>query len=319
VRATVANKSRKDGPRVRIGSIGGMALAQSNGITVEYHERGEGEPLLLVMGLGGQLIDWPQGFVEALVARGFRVISFDNRDAGLSTEIDADPPTRPELAKAIVLRRPLAAHYNLADMASDAIGLLDVLGVPSAHVVGMSMGGMIAQQIAIDHPDRVRSLTSIMSTTGNPRVGRPKMRLVRKAMRRKDPTIENAIELSIETFRDVCGPTFDVEQFRVLAEQSIARSFRPNGTARQLAAIIASPHRTEALGRLKMPALVIHGMLDPLVRPSGGLATARAIPGAKLVMFNDMAHDLPHTRWDDMADEIASIAARAPQPVGAAS
>ena len=145
------------------------------------------------------------------------------------------------------------------------------------------------------------------------------MRLIRKAMRRTDPTLENAIEMSIETFRDVCGPTFDADQFRVLAEQSIARSFRPNGTSRQLAAIIASPDRTEALGRLDMPALVIHGMLDPLVQPSGGLATARAVRGAKLVMYNDMAHDLPRTRWKDIADEIKAIAARAPQPVGAAT
>ena len=296
-----------------------MALVQSNGMTIEYHERGEGDPLLLVMGLGGQLIDWPEGFVDALVARGFRVISFDNRDAGLSTEIEGEPPTRPELAKAIILHRELPAHYKIPDMASDAVGVLDALNIDKAHVVGMSMGGMIAQQIAIDFPDRVRSLTSIMSTTGNPRVGRPKMRLVRKAMRRKEPSLENAIELSIETFRDVCGPTFDADEFRLLAEKSIARSFRPNGTSRQLAAIIASPDRTEALGRLKVPALVIHGMLDPLVQPSGGLATARAIPGAKLVMFNDMAHDLPHTRWDDMADEIAGIAARAGRPVGAAS
>jgi pimeloyl-ACP methyl ester carboxylesterase len=247
------------------------------------------------------------------------VISFDNRDAGLSTEIEGEPPTRPELAKAIVFRRPLPAHYRIPDMAADAIGLLDALGVDSAHVVGMSMGGMIAQQIAIDYPSRVRSLTSIMSTTGNPRVGRPKMRLVRKAMRRNNPTVDNAIELSLETFRDVCGPTFDPDEFKVLAERSIARSFRPNGTLRQLGAIVASPDRTDALRRLKVPALVIHGMLDPLVQPSGGLATARAIPGAKLVMFNDMAHDLPRTRWNDMADEIAGIAARAPQPVGAAS
>ena len=292
---------------------------QSNGITIEYHERGEGDPLLLVMGLGGQLTDWPEGFVDALVGRGFRVISFDNRDSGLSTELEGEPPTRPELAKAIILRRQLHAYYKIPDMAADAIGLLDALGIDAAHVVGMSMGGMIAQQIAIDFPDRVRSLTSIMSTTGNPRVGRPKMRLIRKAMRRTEPTLDNAIEMSIETFRDVCGPTFDADQFRVLAEKSIARSFRPNGTSRQLAAIIASPDRTEALGRLTMPALVIHGMLDPLVQPSGGLATARAIPGAKLVMFNDMAHDLPHTRWTDMADEIAGIAVRATHLVGAAS
>src|SRR5215218_3829797 len=296
-----------------------MPLVESNGITIEYHECGEGEPLLLVMGLGGQLIDWPEGFVDELVAHEFRVISFDNRDSGLSTEFDGPPPTRAQLAEAIVLRRPLASQYRLGDMAGDAMGVLDSLGVDSAHVVGMSMGGMIAQQIAIDFPARVRSLISIMSTTGNPRVGRPKIRLIRKAMRRTQPTMDNAIELSVATFRDVCGPTFDAEEFRLLAEKSIARSFRPDGTSRQLAAIIASPDRTEALGRLDMPALVIHGMLDPLVQPSGGLATARAIPGAKLVMFNDMAHDLPHTRWDDMADEIAGIAARARQPVGAAS
>jgi pimeloyl-ACP methyl ester carboxylesterase len=296
-----------------------MPLVESNGITIEYHERGEGEPLLLVMGLGGQLIDWPEGFVDELVAHDFRVISFDNRDSGLSTEFDGPPPTRAQLAEAIVLRRPLSSQYRLGDMAGDGIGVLDSLGVHSAHVVGMSMGGMIAQQIAIDFPERVRSLTSIMSTTGNPRVGRPKIRLIRKAMRRTQPTVDNAIELSLATFRDVCGPTFDAEEFRLLAEKSIARSFRPDGTSRQLAAIIASPDRTEALGRLQVPTLVVHGMLDPLVQPSGGLATARAVPGAKLVMYNDMAHDLPRTRWKDIADEIKAIAARAPQPVGAAT
>jgi pimeloyl-ACP methyl ester carboxylesterase len=296
-----------------------MPLVESNGITIEYHERGEGEPLLLVMGLGGQLIDWPEGFVDELVAHEFRVISFDNRDSGLSTEFDGPPPTRAQLAEAIVLRRPLSSQYRLGDMAGDAIGVLDSLGLDSAHVVGMSMGGMIAQQIAIDFPERVRSLSSIMSTTGNPRVGRPKIRLIRKAMRRTQPTMDNAIELSLATFRDVCGPTFDAEEFRLLAEKSIARSFRPDGTSRQLAAIIASPDRTEALGRLQLPTLVVHGMLDPLVKPSGGLATARAVPGAKLVMYNDMAHDLPRTRWKDIADEIKAIAARAPQPVGAAT
>jgi pimeloyl-ACP methyl ester carboxylesterase len=296
-----------------------MPLVESNGITIEYHERGEGEPLLLVMGLGGQLIDWPEGFVDELVAHDFRVISFDNRDSGLSTEFDGPPPTRAQLAEAIVLRRPLSSQYRLGDMAGDGIGVLDSLGVVSAHVVGMSMGGMIAQQIAIDFPERVRSLSSIMSTTGNPRVGRPKIRLIRKAMRRTQPTMDNAIELSLATFRDVCGPTFDAEEFRLLAEKSIARSFRPDGTSRQLAAIIASPDRTEALGRLQVPTLVVHGMLDPLVQPSGGLATARAVPGAKLVMYNDMAHDLPRTRWKDIADEIKAIAARAPQPVGAAT
>jgi pimeloyl-ACP methyl ester carboxylesterase len=295
-----------------------MAVVEANGIQIEYHERGAGQPLLLVMGLGGQLIDWPEGLVDELVDRGFRVISFDNRDAGLSTEFSGPPPTKPEIARAVLLRRPLKTEYLLHDMARDAVGLLDQLGVESAHVVGMSMGGMIAQEIAIECPSRVRTLTSIMSTTGNPRVGRPSWSVVRRMLRR-EPTLENAIELSLEAFRDVCGPTFDPDEFRTLAERSVTRSFRPAGTLRQLAAIIASPDRTERLAGLRVPTLVIHGMLDTLVRPSGGLATARAIPNARLVMFNDMAHDLPHTRWKEIADEIASIAARAPQPVGATS
>jgi pimeloyl-ACP methyl ester carboxylesterase len=292
-----------------------MALVNSNGITIEYHEQGEGEPLLLIMGLGGQLIDWPQGLVDELVDRGFRVISYDNRDSGLSTEFETLPPTKGELAKAVMFRRPLRTEYTLSDMATDAAGLLDALGIESAHVVGMSMGGMIAQLMAIEHPTRVRTLTSIMSTTG-PYVGRPKWSVIRKTLRREEPTRDNAIELALEMFRDICGPTFDPDEFRLLAEASVNRSFRPMGTSRQLAAILSGGDRTEALGRLRIPALVIHGMQDPLVQPAGGYATARAIPGARLVMFNDMGHDLPRTRWKEIADEIASIAARAPRPVG---
>jgi pimeloyl-ACP methyl ester carboxylesterase len=177
------------------------------------------------------------------------------------------------------------------------------------------MGGMIAQLMAIEHPTRVRTLTSIMSTTG-PFVGRPKWSVIRKALRRDEPTLDNAIELAVESFRDVCGPTFDPDEFRLLAEASVNRSFRPMGTSRQLAAVIAAGDRREALGRLKIPALVIHGMHDALIQPAGGYATARAIPGARLVMFNDMGHDLPRTRWKEIADEIASVAAHAPRPVG---
>jgi pimeloyl-ACP methyl ester carboxylesterase len=291
-----------------------MASVQANGIEIEYHEQGAGEPLLLVMGLSGQLIDWAQGFIDEFVERGFRVITFDNRDSGLSTEFHGEPPTRGELVKAVTLRRPLRSEYLISDMADDAVGLLDALGIESAHVVGMSMGGMIAQTIAIEHPSRVRTLTSIMSTTG-PYVGRPKWRVIRKMARRQIPTPENAVALSIEAFRDVCGPTFDADEFRQLAERSVARSFRPEGTSRQLGAIIASPDRTAGLRGLRLPALVIHGMLDPLVQPSGGYATARAIPGARLVMFNDMGHDIPHTRWVEIADEVAALAARSKQPV----
>lgn len=288
-----------------------MTSVQANGITIEYDEQGSGEPLLLVMGLGGQLIDWPQQFVDQLADAGFRVIRFDNRDSGLSTEFTGVPPTNGQLVKALLLRRHLHAEYLLDDMAADAVGLLDVLGIDRAHIMGMSMGGMISQAMAIGHPHRVLSLTSIMSTTGNRRVGQPSARLIRKTVRRKPPTRANAVEGGVELFREICGPTFDDAEFRRLASAAIERSFRPQGTARQTAAIIASGDRSTGLRQIDTPTLVIHGMLDPLVRPSGGLATARAIRNSRLLMFNDMAHDLPHTRFGEMVDAIEANAARA--------
>lgn len=288
-----------------------MTSVHANGISLEYQEEGVGDPLLLVMGLGGQLIDWPQGFVDELVSHGFRVIRFDNRDSGLSTEFGSQPPTTKSMAKAIVLRRLLSAEYRVDDMADDAAALLDALGLADAHVVGISMGGMIAQALAIRHPDRVRSLTSVMSTTGNRRVGRPAPSLIRSMARRPVPTKDTAVEVGVDTFRQICGPTFDENEFRVIAQAAIDRSFRPAGTARQTAAILASPDRTAGLRRLDVPTLVIHGLLDRLVRPSGGLATARAVPGSRLLMFNDMAHDLPRTRWSEMAEAIRRNADRA--------
>ena len=288
-----------------------MASVQANGITIEYDEQGSGQPLLLVMGLGGQLTDWPQGFVDLVSDRGFRVIRFDNRDSGLSTEFAGPAPTTWQLAQAALFRRPLASEYRLSDMADDAAALLATIDVDRAHVVGMSMGGMIAQMIAIQHPHRVRSLTSIMSTTGSRKVGQPTKRLIAKFVCRKPGTRATAIDDAVETFRDVCGPTFDETEFRELAKASTERSFRPNGTARQMAAILVSGGRTDELARLDVPTLVVHGLLDPLVRPTGGIATADAVPGSRLLMFNDMAHDLPRTRWVEMADAISQNAARA--------
>jgi pimeloyl-ACP methyl ester carboxylesterase len=288
-----------------------MTSVQAHGITIEVERDGSGDPLLLIMGLGGQLIDWPRGFLDELVGQGFSLIRFDNRDSGLSTEFDSPPPSTAAMAKGVLARRLVKSEYLIEDMAADAAGLLDVLEVESAHVVGMSMGGMIAQQLAIDHPGRVRSLTSIMSTTGSRRVGQPKPALIRNGARRPIPTRDTAVEQTVELFRHLTGPTFDESEFRELAARSVERSFRPAGTARQTAAILASPDRTPALRRLDVPTLVIHGLLDPLVRPSGGIATARAIPGARLLMFNDMAHDLPRTRWGEMAEEIRRNADRA--------
>ena len=216
-----------------------------------------------------------------------------------------------DFARTVLLRRPLQSDYSLDDLAGDAVALLDALGIDSAHVVGMSMGGMIAQLIAIDHPQRVRSLTSVMSTTGSKRVGQPRMKILRQSLRRPTPTRETAVDQAVEVFGQVCGPTWDEAEFRALAERAIARSFRPAGTARQTAAILTAYDRTPGLRRIAVPTLVIHGLLDPLVRVSGGIATAKAIPGSRLVLFNDMAHDLPRTRLAEMADEIASIAVRA--------
>lgn len=288
-----------------------MTAVTANGITIEYEEQGEGEPLLLVMGLSGQLIDWPQGFVDEIAARGFRVIRFDNRDIGLSTKFTSQPPTTAQLARALVTHRMLEAEYVLHDMAADAAGLLDALGIERAHVVGMSMGGMIAQELAIHHPTRVRTMTSIMSSTGSRRVGQPKLSLIRRFARRPNPTRDTAVELAVETFRAISGPAFDESDARALLAASVARSFHPAGVARQTAAVLASPDRTPALRRLDLPVLVIHGLVDPLVRPSGGIATATAIPGSRLLMFNDMGHDLPLSRWPEIADAVAQNASRA--------
>lgn len=288
-----------------------MAHVEANGITEEYEESGSGDPLLLVMGLNGQLIDWPEGFVDALVAQGFRVIRFDNRDAGLSTAFTSPPPSKWALAREALHLGHLHPEYSLSDMANDAVGLLDALGIERAHIAGMSMGGMIAQCVAIEHPERVLSLTSIMSTTGNPRVGRPTLKVLRYVAANKPASAEEAVEPAVELFRLISGTTFTEEEFRMMAKASIARSYRPEGMGRQLAAIMTAPDRTPALRQLDVPTLVIHGTLDPLVRPSGGIATANAVPNSRLLMFNDMGHDLPHTRWTEIAEAIRQNANRA--------
>jgi pimeloyl-ACP methyl ester carboxylesterase len=290
-----------------------MASIAANGITIEYDIRGEGEPLLLVMGLGGQLIDWPDDFVDLLVAEGFQVIRFDNRDAGLSSEEDWIPPSRARSAAALLARRRPRAGYLMADMAADAAALLRGLEVGAAHIVGASMGGMIAQTIAIEHPDCVRSLTSIMSNTGNNRHGLPKRRVLIKLSRLAPPTIETAEESSLGVYRLVAGPEADDELFRKQARASLERSFRPSGVLRQTAAIVASPDRTPGLQQVRVPTLVIHGLADPLVRPSGGVATARAVPGSRLLMFPEMGHDMPRSRWPEMVAAITQNAARADQ------
>ena len=290
-----------------------MATTDVNGITIEYDAHGDegGEPLLLVMGLGGQLIAWPMEFVDRFVAKGFRVIRFDNRDIGLSTIMPFPPPTRRQLLLSVIARRFAKSPYTVGDMATDAAGLLDHLGASRAHVVGISMGGMIAQAMAIKHPGKVASLTSIMSNTGDRKHGRMKRSMLRKLPKLMVRNPDDAVANGVEMFRLISGPHFDPVAARQLGEEGCARSYQPDGAARQTMAIAASPDRTWDLRRVRVPTLVVHGLLDPLVTPSGGIATAEAIPGAKLVMYPDMGHDLPLPRWDDLIDEIAENARKA--------
>jgi len=276
----------------------------STGITLEYEVHGEGDPLLLVMGLGGQLVAWPSSFIAGLVDRGFKVITFDNRDIGLSTKIDAAPPTKLQSAMFTISRRFAKSAYLLSDMAKDAVGLLDALNIERAHVVGMSMGGMIAQTLAIEHPSRVRSLTSIMSTTGNPRVGRPKTTVALRAAKLTGGSKETFADRQAALFKLFSGSLYDELEIREVAKLSVERNFTPDGTARQMAAIMASPDRTSQLKKLNVPTLVVHGLEDGLVQPSGGYATTKAIPGARLLAFPDMGHNLPQTRIPEILDEI---------------
>lgn len=293
-----------------------MASVTANRITIEYEEQGSGEPLLMLMGLGAQLIDWPQPFVDMVSANGFRVIRMDNRDAGFSTEFTAPALSMRQMATAALTGKKPPTEYTLSDMAADAAGLLDALGIESAHVVGFSMGGMIAQALAIEHPARVRTLASMSSNTGSRRAGRPKVAMLMKAARLPDPTLENAVEMGVSMWRLIAGPEFDEAEARAMGAAAIARSFRPTGPGRQTAAILAGPDRTKGLAKLRVPTLVVHGMVDPMVQPSGGLATAKAVPHSRLLMFNDMGHNLPRSRRQEIADAIAVNASRVAKSAG---
>jgi len=289
-----------------------MASVDVNGITIEYEVAGSGEPLLMVMGLGGQLTAWNDEFVELFVNQGFQVIRFDNRDIGLSTQTNVPLPPRKKVMQSFLTRRPLQdVAYTVPDMADDAAGLLRSLNIEKAHVMGVSMGGMIAQEIAIRHPEMVLSLCSIMSNTGDRKNGGIAASLIPKMLRDEAPTRENAVDLAVETFRSISGPHFDADEYRVVASAAVERSFTPGGVARQTAAIAASRDRTPLLAAVTVPTLVIHGLQDRLVKPSGGEATASAIPSARLLAFPDMAHDLPRPRWQEMCDAIIANTRRA--------
>jgi pimeloyl-ACP methyl ester carboxylesterase len=281
------------------------------GITLCYETFGDpADPAaLLIMGLGAQMVAWQEDFCRQLAARGHFVVRFDNRDIGRSTHLQGRPPSLIEL-----LRYSVApTSYTLADMAQDTVGLLDELEVDSAHAIGASMGGMIAQTLAARHPTRVRSLVSMMSSTGGRWVGRPALSsyaiFLRKAPRERAAFIDHAQGLFAKIGSR--GIPQDTDGVREIAALSFDREIDRTGAGRQLAAIIASGDRTAELGRITAPTLVIHGSVDPLISPSGGRATARAIPGAELMMIEGMGHDLPRVLWPRLLDAFAAHAADA--------
>lgn len=291
-----------------------MPTAQSNGIELCYETFGNREDpaLLLIMGLGAQMVAWDEEICEALVDRGFFVIRFDNRDVGQSTWIPTPDLNLLESLMAAMDDKPFSAPYLLSDMAADAAGLLDALDIPAAHVVGASMGGMIAQTLAIEHPERVLSLTSIMSTTGEQDVGQPTPELTAALLSPAPQDRQGAIEHGVTMSRMISFPEhFDEERARSRAARSYDRGFNPAGVGRQLLGIVASGSRAEGLAQLDTPTLVIHGRADKLVGFSGGERTAALVPGAELLSIDDMAHDLPTTHWATIVEHITALASRA--------
>jgi pimeloyl-ACP methyl ester carboxylesterase len=289
-----------------------MSQATVNGIQVEYETFGDpsGRPLLLIIGLGGQLLQWDESLCRDFAARGHYVIRYDNRDVGLSSKFDhvGNPDIMDVLGK-IMSGDKSVAPYSIEDMANDAAGLLDALGITAAHVCGMSMGGMIAQTLAIRHPARVRSLISIYSNTGNPRLPQPRPEIISAML--APPAFERSasIEQMLGIFKMIAGPGFPFEEewIRRIAAASYDRCFYPEGVARQLIAILTQNDRTAALAAVRSPALVIHGTADPLVSVEGGKQTAAALPDAELLLIEGMGHDLPHGgAWPGIFEAITA-------------
>jgi pimeloyl-ACP methyl ester carboxylesterase len=291
-----------------------MPRVRTNGIELEYEILGEGgEPLLLIMGLGAQLIHWPDELCELFVSRGFQLIRFDNRDAGQSSRVEDNGPRMPmwQMIGRSLLGLPVPAPYRIEDMADDTAGLLEAIGVDRAHVLGVSFGGMIAQMLAIRHPARVLSLTSAMSTPGGRRWSLARPRALRALLGPPPRSADEAAESLVRLFRIIGSPGFyrDEERLAELARRSFARSRDPRAVRRQLAAILASGSRYEQLRYLEVPALVFHGAEDPLILPAAARATARAIPGARLSVIPGMGHDLVEGVWPLLVDGVCELVA----------
>jgi len=277
--------------------------AEANGIEIVYDSFGDSgdAPMVLIMGLGGQLTSWDEEFCAQLAAEGYWVVRFDNRDSGLSTKFDQLGVRDPmEFSYAFIqgigLKNP---PYLLKDMADDTVGLMDSLEIEAAHVVGISMGGMIAQEMAINFPERLRTLTSMMSSTGNPTLPLPTAEAIAVLAAETSDVLEIYIEDSVKAWAILAGPHMPIPEDKIRrdAERNFKRSYTPDGFARQFGAIISSGDRQEALKSVGVPTLVIHGDADPLVPVEGGIDTAESVPGARLEVIEGMGHALPPVIW----------------------
>jgi pimeloyl-ACP methyl ester carboxylesterase len=291
------------------------AVAKANGIELCYDSFGDAQapPLVLIMGLAAQMIAWDDAFCAALADRGFWVVRFDNRDIGLSTRLEnLGVPNVPQLLQAHFAGQPVSAPYTLSDMAGDVVGLLDALGIASAHVVGASMGGAIAQTLAIEHPQRLRSLTSIMATSGDPSLPPPTPQALQLLMTPTPTDQAGYYQRYVQTWKVLRGPGFPLDEARDLerAAQAFTRGLYPAGVARQMVAILASGSRKAALASVRVPTLVIHGDADPLVPVACGIDVAETIPGAQRLIIEGMGHALPITLWPRIVEAIAAHADR---------
>jgi pimeloyl-ACP methyl ester carboxylesterase len=287
-------------------------MASTNGVELFYETFGDPDDpaLVLINGLGGQCITWAEELCWGFVSRGFRVVRFDNRDAGLSTGFDEHTVDLEAAATAYLLGEEVAAPYRLADMAADVVGLLDALGIDAAHLLGSSLGGMVAQTMAIEHRPRVASLVSLMAATGERELLLPSAEVLGVLLEPAPPDREGAIEAALrwsETFGS--SGQVDPAGVRDLAARCYDRAHRPAGVSRQLAAIVASGSRAEALARLDVPAAVVHGSADRLIRPEAGRRTAELIPGADWIEIEGMGHDLPQIHWGLLIERVTTLAA----------
>ncbi|MCF8207416.1 MAG: alpha/beta fold hydrolase [Methylotenera sp.] len=292
-------------------------------LEVEVHGPDSGEPLLMIMGLGMQLVAWPDGLVEQLVARGFRVIRYDNRDVGLSQPFDQlGVPNLPVAALLHTFGLPVKAPYQIADLARDAVGVLDALGIARAHVCGASMGGMIAQHLGFAHGDRLKSLTLMMTTSGHRSLPKESLKVRRVLLSRPRPAatpaqkFENVLDHFAHVYGVIGSPGYPTapEALRTRIAAVVKRSHRPQAVTRQLVAIAADRHRAERLPRITAPTLVLHGEADPLIPVAAAHDLARRIPGARLQTLPGWGHDLPEALWPTLAEAVAANAARAEGP-----